>query len=343
MVDRRIGRSEPYLPPQADVAHSAELLLFNRFFNMRRRFRRQIRRQSEAHASLALILQTPDIATEPLSEQQMPSAPIGVHILAQDAHLLQALWSVKSFYHFAGVHYPLTVHLQGHNTEQMRSTFGQHFPHVRLIPQQAADAVVEPWLKARGLHRLLAMRREFSLMMKLIDLHLLARTPFVLYFDTDVLFFERPQELMSLPGDVSAASHLFLRDNCFSYRITAAQAYSDLGIALISFANGGLMRLVADAIDLAACERFMAYPALAQKHWHLEQTLHALNASAQGRLELLPATYSISDGPLTTPGLIARHYTTPIRHLLAEEGIAHILGAGFLESAGSRLAGVATA
>jgi hypothetical protein len=307
------------------------LLSFNRLLKTRWRFRGEFGGLSKAQASLALILQTPKVTTESPIEKRMHAAPIGVHILAQDAHLLQALWALKSFYHFAGVRYPLTVHLQGQNTKQISSIVGEHFPQVRLISQLEANAVVEPWLEARGLHRLLAMRNQFFLMMKLIDLHLLARTPLVLYFDTDVLFFDRPRELMSIPDDLSAASHLFMRDNCFSYRITAAQAHADLGVDLHAFANGGLMRLVAGAIDLAACERFMSHPTLAQKHWHLEQTLHALNASAQGRFALLPATYSISTGPQTTPGLIARHYTTPIRHMLVEEGISHILGTGFLQ------------
>jgi hypothetical protein len=288
--------------------------------------------RSEADARLALILQTPAIATEPLSEEQMSSAPIGIHILAQDAHLHLALWALKSFYHFAGVRYPLTVHLQGENTQQMRSIFGLHFPQARLITQAAADSQVELWLLTHGLQRLLAMRRQLFLMMKLIDLCLLARTPLALYFDTDVLFFQHAQELVTPPPDVSAAPHLFMRDDYPSYCITPDQARTDLGVDLLPFANTGVMRLVIDGIDLAACERFMAHPGLAQQHWHLEQTLHALNASAQGRLELLSATYGMSMGLLTKPGLIGRHYVSPIRPLLTEEGITHLLETGFLEA-----------
>ena len=212
--------------------------------------------EASAEACLALILQTPAIATEPLSDEQVHTSPIGIHILGQDAHLLLSLWALKSFYHFAHVHYPLTVHLQGKNTQQMVSIVSHHFPQARLISQEAADAFVEPWLQAQDFKRLLATRSRYFPVMKLIDLRLLARTPLVLYFDTDVLFFQHPHELLSLPADISAAPHLFMRDDYPSYCITPSQARIDFGIDLIAFANSGVMRLVTDAIDLAACERF---------------------------------------------------------------------------------------
>lgn len=288
--------------------------------------------EASAEACLALILQTPAIATEPLSDEQVHTSPIGIHILGQDAHLLLSLWALKSFYHFAHVHYPLTVHLQGKNTQQMVSIVSHHFPQARLISQEAADAFVEPWLQAQDFKRLLATRSRYFPVMKLIDLRLLARTPLVLYFDTDVLFFQHPHELLSLPADISAAPHLFMRDDYPSYCITPSQARIDFGIDLIAFANSGVMRLVTDAIDLAACERFMLHPVLAQEHWHLEQTLHALNASAQGRLQLLPATYAMGYVPPIKPTLTARHFTSPIRALFVEEGIAHFLETGFMKA-----------
>ncbi|MFO1429876.1 MAG: hypothetical protein U1F76_07010 [Candidatus Competibacteraceae bacterium] len=112
-------------------------------------------------------------------EGRRATTPIGIHILGHDAHLLVALWALKSFYHHAGVNYPLTVHLQGRNTRRMHAIFPRHFPDVRLVPQDTADAVVESWLRARGLHRLLTMHRQFFLMIKLIDLRLSASTPLV--------------------------------------------------------------------------------------------------------------------------------------------------------------------
>ena len=88
---------------------------------------------------LSLILATPPVATEALTEGVAPSLPIGVHVLGQDAPLQMALWALKSFYHFAGVGFPLNVHLQGQNTRKMRQVLGQHFPQARLVSQEEAQ------------------------------------------------------------------------------------------------------------------------------------------------------------------------------------------------------------
>jgi hypothetical protein len=140
--------------------------------------------------------------------------------LANDTHVHHALWAAKSFYASAGVSFPLTVHLQGPRTRALADIFRRHFPAARLISQQAADIHVEPWLRDRGLHRLLQMRRKFFLLMKLVDLRLLARTPLVIYLDTDVLFFRHPGELVITPADIAATTHLFMRDDYDSYSIT---------------------------------------------------------------------------------------------------------------------------
>ena len=179
---------------------------------------------------------------------------------------------------------------------------------------------------------LLQRRRKFFLLMKLVDLRLLARTPLVIYLDTDVLFFRHPGELVVTPADIAASPHLFMRDDYDSYCITPEKAREDLGIDLAPRANAGIMRLVIDRIDLDACERFITHPDLNGSHWHLEQTLHALNASAQGRISLLPATYAMLSGLKDDPSLVARHYVSPIRPLLINEGITHLLESGFVES-----------
>jgi hypothetical protein len=291
---------------------------------------------TETDPRLEIIERTPAIATEPIPENGRASSPIGVHLLANDTHVHHALWAAKSFYASAGVSFPLTIHLQGPRTRALADIFRRHFPAARLISQQAADIHVEPWLRDRGLHRLLQMRRKFFLLMKLVDLRLLARTPLVIYLDTDVLFFRHPGELVITPADIAATTHLFMRDDYDSYSITPEKAREDLGIDLAPRANAGIMRLVTDGIDLEACERFITHPDLNNSDWHLEQTLHALNASAQGRISLLPKTYAMLSGLKEDPGLVARHYVSPIRPLLLNEGITHLLESGFVESLATR-------
>jgi hypothetical protein len=292
---------------------------------------------TETDPRLQSIERTPAIATEPIPENGRAPSPIGIHLLANDRHVHHALWAAKSFYASAGVSFPLTVHMQGPHTRALADMLRRHFPAARLISQQAADIHVEPWLRDRGLHRLLRRRRKYFPLMKLVDLRVLASTPLVIFLDTDVLFFRYPGELVVTPADIAATPHLFMRDDYDSYCITPEKAREDLGVNLSPRANSGIMRLATDRIDLEACERFVAHPDLKGSHWkgshwHLEQTLHALNASAQGSVSLLPTTYAMLSGLKDDPSLVARHYVSPIRPLLLNEGITYLLESGFIES-----------
>jgi hypothetical protein len=305
--------------------------ILGRMYGVVRRAVRTVRPVARADATLARILSTPPIATEPIEDGRQADSAIGVHVLGQDAHLLPALWALKTFYHFADARCPLTVHLQGASTGQLRAGLHQHFPQARFVTQEAADVVVEPWLQTRRMERLLLMRRRLFLMMKLIDIRVLACTPLALYFDTDVLFFRRAAQLMSRPANLHTAPHLFMRDDHPSYCITPQQAHADLGVPLVPRVNTGLMRLRVEAVDLSACERFLTHRTMAQPHWHLEQSLHALNASANGGVELLPQGYAMLKDNQAVPNMIARHYVSPIRHQFADEGVSHLIESGFLD------------
>ena len=286
----------------------------------------------EPDPRLRLIEQTRPIATEPIPENGPVSSAIGIHLLANDYSLHQSLWAAKSFYASTSERFPLTVHLQGQQTTALESAFRLHFPAARLITQQAADQFAEPWLYDNGLHRLLQLRKNLFLLMKLVDLRLFARTPLIIYFDTDVLFFRCPAEIVTTPADIARTPHLFMRDDYDSYCITPERARDDLAIDLLPRAHAGLMRLVTDRIDLPSCERMVAHADLCESHWHLEQTLHAMNASDRGPVSLLPSTYAMTSGLRNSPRLVARHYISPLRRLLASEGIAHLLKSGFCES-----------
>jgi hypothetical protein len=299
--------------------------------------RRLVRAFAERRRALLrrAILRTPPITTAPLSgsfDPQEPEAPLGVHALCCGGDHVQAIWALKSFYRAAGTRLPLTIHLQGAFAADAYTRIQAHFPAARLISEDEADAIVEPRLRAHGLVRLAAARRRSYLMLKLVDVRLLGRTHDVVYFDSDVLFFRRPAELVS---PVASAPSLFQRDCFDSYRLTPRVAEAELGIALVPRLNAGIFRRERAAIDLALADRLLEHPALADGHYHTEQTLHALLASAAGPVSVLPDAYHLSvepAAPLET--LVARHYVSPVRSLLVDEGMAHLERRGFLSDRG---------
>ena len=125
----------------------------------------------------------------------------------------------------------------------------------------------------------------------------------------------------------------FQRDCYDSYVLTPTEARTDLGVDLVPRLNGGLVAFPPGDLDPAECERYLAHPRLARLHYHTEQTLLALCASAHGAARYLPASYRLDMEPCAQPEtLVAGHYVSPVRPLLFEEGMTRLAALGFLDA-----------
>jgi hypothetical protein len=231
------------------------------------------------------------------------------------------LWALKTFYYFSRTNYPLVIHLQGAVPRRVLTRFHRHFPSARVIRQGEADQIVERDLLRRGLVRLANARRYSPFMLKLTDFPMMSRAVHLLTLDSDVLFFRRPSELLGSTATPMTVS-LFQRDRASTYNLSEPRALAELGVLLAPCVNTGIALFPRDSLDLIRCERYLAHPDVARPTGWIEQTLHALCASEQGRVAYLPDTYLLS----LDPGLgghtpIARHYAGPSRHLLTEQGI----------------------
>lgn len=273
------------------------------------------------------ILNSPPIVTE----EVRPQTPVEFHLLCYKSDYLCAIWTLKSFYHFAGVRYPLVIHMQGMPSRKMAARLREHFPAARIISQEEADRRVEDWLVRRGLLRLPAARRASPFMMKLIDFPLLSEAIQLLALDSDILFFRRPSELLAAE-EGPLQGWLFQRDPASTYNLSEERALSELGIRLAPLVNTGIMLFARDSLDLARCDEYLAHTDVARPSGWIEQTLYALLASEQGKIDYLPESYLISlETGLDLEPLVARHYAGPSRPLLTREGMPWLVGRGFLD------------
>jgi hypothetical protein len=272
------------------------------------------------------ILSTTPIITDPVGH----GTPIEVHVLCYDRDYLCALWALKSFYHFARVTYPLVIHVQGEVPRRVTARLHRHFPAARVILQSEADGIMEPWLRTRGLVRVLAARQRIPFMLKLTDFPVLSESGHLLSLDSDVVFFRFPEELLAAAHSLSSVT-LFQRDPVSTYNISEERALSDLGIQLAQKVNTGIMVSPRDSLNLFRCEQYLGHPDVARPSGWIEQTLHALSASEHGRVAYLPDSYLISlDADVNLESLVARHYAGPSRPLLTE-GMQELVRRGFLD------------
>jgi hypothetical protein len=256
------------------------------------------------------ILRTPPVVTRPAAGRE----PVEVHLLCYRNDYLCAIWALKSFYKHAAVDWPLTIHIQGEVPPRAARRLRAHFPQARIVPQREADSIVNRWLTQHGWQRLLAARAANPYMLKLTDYHILSSARRLIAFDSDVLFFERPAELLEFAG-----AHLFQRDPESTYLVSEIS-----GVKAAPRLNVGIMSFLRESISLARCDRYLAH--FPERAGWLEQTLYALHASETSTAECLPESYLISlAAGIDSSTLVARHYAGPSRPLLTEEGMPHVL------------------
>ena len=86
------------------------------------------------------------------------------------------------------------------------------------------------------------------------------------------------------------------------------------------------------SVDLHRCDDYLRRAPMSVRSGLIEQTLHALCASAQGHVGYLPGTYVISlDGEVELGGVVARHYAGASLRLLTEEGMPALIAIGLLQ------------
>jgi hypothetical protein len=161
----------------------------------------------------------------------------------------------------------------------------------------------------------------------------LNRSGAVLYSDSDVLAFNRPDELLMAIDDGRACYLQEESVGVYDERVVAAAR--ELGSSPVAAMNSGLMyapqgRLDGDFAE-AVMERFTTQPA-GEQSWFSEQTLFAILMGRLPALALPQETYVVSnrrqfffERDFDYRRLKVRHFTGPVRHVMYIKGLPFLL------------------
>lgn len=291
----------------------------------RRAFRAGLRISLARYRLISSILGTaPCSVNKRLDEQD-----VEVHLMCYWRDYLLAVWTLKTFYRFANVEYPLTIHIDGFVTRRMAKVFNQHFPGCTVIRQEEAERVISPLLANQGFHRLLSQHTRNVFVRKMVDCYLLSQSPKVLILDSDVLFFRRPAHL--LDETLREQDALFMRDCSCCYTAPLPVIERVVGRPVMADLNCGVVLIKREALDVQQIESCLRHSELtAGDPAFLEQTLYAVGLCAS-RISYLPPNYVLSMEPNVDLGrTVARHYAGNSRELMTSEGIAYLIRQGFL-------------
>jgi hypothetical protein len=267
------------------------------------------------------ILNTPPIA-------ETSDYRCEIHALTCQQDWLNLIWGLKSFYAASGRCYALCIHEDGTLDAFALSSLRRHFPTARIIRRQEADQRLA--YELRGFPRSLQFRNANVFGPKLFDFTAFLQSDRMALFDSDLLFFDEPTAYLDRAEDGNYRLNTFNADCDSAYTLDAEAVRVRLGHELLTHVNAGFGLVHRESIKWEWTEEFLALPGVLDGHfWQIEQTLYALCSSRYGA-ELLPDEYAVRL-ERGIGGRCFRHYVGDIRHLLYEEGIAHLAQAGFLD------------
>lgn len=259
-------------------------------------------------------------------------ALLEVHTMVCRRDWLNGVWSLKSFRAFSEQPFRLVVFHDGSLTARELACFHQHFPGVQIPSVEEIAPLVEQRIApvAPTLVKLWQSGRCFILR-KTIDSWLCARRRFVLKIDPDVLFFQRPDELLAaeatLAGRYAAFNvhrHSTHRDGM--YCLDPEKLFTQFGINLPPEFNEGLGVVDTSLTDWPLAERvFSALPLLDDLLFLTAQTIEGIFAVQHGYVPLPVNRYHVEHADIDIDAsTVARHYLSKMRDRFYVEGIPRL-------------------
>jgi len=243
-------------------------------------------------------------------------APPAISVLLASRHLGHALICLASLTACAAEGFRLQLHDDGSLTDQDEARLLESLPNVVLIRRGSIDGEVDARL-SRHPH-CLNLRRHHPILMKLLDLTLLAPDEIVRIVDSDVYFLRRFRGLLGLPAN---ADLIFAADSQSAYSIRSWQLLTSRLPRPIARVNTGVALARKSVLDLDLVEHFLSRWRNFAPMW-LEQTAWALLAGEHPTHLFDARQVRIFDPACAmTADAVALHFVSPVRGHLQE--IAH--------------------
>jgi hypothetical protein len=217
-----------------------------------------------------------------------------IHVLAGTRTVLDGVWMLTSLFRQIEERYPVVVHDDGSLTEGDHAILTTLFPGLRVIARPDADRIVNPMLERQGLARCLALRGSYVPSLKLFDLQVFGRDRRILYVDTDVLFFQRPDRLCQLMArGADDAGTWYNVDIADWYTWPPAVLAERIGVTVPSRVNTGVFCAPVDLLPWRLYETCLGIRDAMVNPWHVEQTLWAVQYGSTGASPLPEDEYDV--------------------------------------------------
>lgn len=249
-------------------------------------------------------------------------APVPVHVLTGERDWMQAAWMLASWFHFTEIAWRVVIHDDGSLSPHAVEVLKRLFHGARIIFRDEADAAMSAQLTRFPFCH--DFRRAETVAIKIFDMPHFAAGKRFLMFDSDVLFFQHPREILDWVH-TDNESCWFLQDTQERSLISATEAREEFGVKLWSRVSSAIGLIGKPAIDFDFCDRAMAGTAMVgAKDPRIERTLYNLCASRRLEGGLLPQRYEMASSKPLDVSTVARHYPVDTQPRFFSEGLKRL-------------------
>jgi len=265
------------------------------------------------------------------SKPWVPGGSVEVHTMCYEADWLPLTWMLKSLARVMGELPMLVIHLQRKPKPSAVAALRHHFPDARFVPPDEATRLASEYFAKHRLTRCQDWIWREPILHKLATLQIACSSTNLIWIDSDVLFFNRPEEFLRVGAE--PLDRIYFQEDCgFSFTLSPEEARRELGISITKRINAGLLMRSRESIRLEKVEELLAHPLVGTQNGLIDQTLQALCASADGTADNLPRSYAITREPRVDPStLVCRHYAGPTRAWMSSEGMRWLVRNGILD------------
>ena len=255
-----------------------------------------------------------------------------MHTMCHESDWLLVVWMLKSLARVVGELPPLVIHLQRLPRPSALVALRHHFPDARLVFPEESVPMVSGYLAAHRFTRCQDWLWREPILNKLITLQIVATSTNIIWVDSDVLFFKRPEEFLRITNQ--PLDRIYFQEDCtVSFTLTPEQALEHLGISITKRINAGLLIRSRESIRLEKVEELLASPLVGVCSGLIDQTLQALCASALGIADNLPKSYVVRlEEEIDFSTTVCRHYAGPTRAWITTQGMRWLVQQGILNS-----------
>lgn len=226
------------------------------------------------------------------------------------------LWSLASWHKAVPASGQIYIHEDGSFTKSDRLLIGRLLPFARIIDRAEADREALKQLADFPEASKFRNNGKYIFSLKLIDPYFFSQSDSILVFDTDVLWFQNPHEVLERLVQPSAPFSLYGQK-------PMEYSFSDGSKLPVSIAaiNSGIVGYRKENYSLEMLEKFVEKNGRSNPSRVIEQAGYAYILAADSSVNFLnDQKYSLK----SRKDQVARHYTGPVREKFWLEGVKYV-------------------